>query len=687
VLINAALAAKSTTGGRLFFKNGVYNINSMTLESATGCNNFEGVAAIAYGIGLPSNTTLANSVQWLFEGESTTVWQGELVGATVNNAGVIFEITPTAVSSVAAGTILAGFWQRPITNCTTNTTNTSNDAHYKNMTVRFPLHTRGNEIGIAAYFNLNIEYENVVADFNELQSALKATAPLPGTYGSFGLTTTTSISGNYQYFKNTFVSGWHRGYDFQSEHIVSEQSTAIYSNSPGIFGRSMGAVNYASQIIQFDDQENLNGFIFGSNMSTNSRVDFLGLQIELLNDATWYSVRACTGAMTETTPGITTGLIYYVASCGVPLSLPPANLFSSGGQSFQAFSGAVPHFIAQVPGSDTFTRPNSANLGSGWTNCPGCALFGIVSNSATSSAYNIAYFTALTSNNDQFSRATVNTIDASGVAVEVRGSLTALTYYEYQCTNATRLIRKRVAGAFTTLATALSGGCAVGDIIELDAIGPNLYAYLTHSSIKTLDITGTDSAIASGYPGVASFALTDSLTNWFGTSLPTSRYSNSSLFTPDSTYGIPQKQFVFTADYTNATTGMTNVVGVGNAGQGLGFPVAANTSYTMTCDVLWSASAATAGPQFQITGPAAPTAVQYSVMQAVTATTDGTAGATAFSTALNASGATVVSATNEPARITMSLLNGANAGTIQLQAAAQGAGTLTIRQGSSCTLQ
>ena len=137
--------------------------------------------------------------------------------------------------------------------------------------------------------------------------------------------------------------------------------------------------------------------------------------------------------------------------------------------------------------------------------------------------------------------------------------------------------------------------------------------------------------------------------------------------------------------YTNATTGFTSVVG--SSGQTLSFSVEASTNYVMNCQILWSASAATAGPKFQFTGPASPTAVQYSVTTGVTATTTGDAGATAFSTSLNASGATVTASTLIPSELSLGLVNGTTAGTVTLQAAAQGTGTLTIEPGSYCTLQ
>lgn len=136
--------------------------------------------------------------------------------------------------------------------------------------------------------------------------------------------------------------------------------------------------------------------------------------------------------------------------------------------------------------------------------------------------------------------------------------------------------------------------------------------------------------------------------------------------------------------YTNATTTFSSVVG--GAGQTLQFSVEANTNYVGYCYILWQGSAATTGPKFQFTGPASPTAVSISMDSAVTATSLIYASATAFSSAVANSG-TVTTATNLPAHIQFSVLNGANAGTVVLQAAANGAGTLTIQPGSYCAMQ
>lgn len=134
-----------------------------------------------------------------------------------------------------------------------------------------------------------------------------------------------------------------------------------------------------------------------------------------------------------------------------------------------------------------------------------------------------------------------------------------------------------------------------------------------------------------------------------------------------------------TGSYTNATTTFSNVTG-------LSFSVAASTNYRAICRITWQGSAATSGPKYQFTGPAAPTAVAIGMNSVVTATTVIEASATAFSSAVANTG-TITTATNFTDTVDLGLVNGTTAGTVQLQAAANGAGTLTIANGSYCAVQ
>jgi hypothetical protein len=118
---------------------------------------------------------------------------------------------------------------------------------------------------------------------------------------------------------------------------------------------------------------------------------------------------------------------------------------------------------------------------------------------------------------------------------------------------------------------------------------------------------------------------------------------------------------------------------------GLSFSVVANTNYKVRCDLDYQTSATTADIKLQWTGPASPTAVTYDMVSEVTGSTLSASVATAFSTVLTEAGTPTIT-TNFPLTLTMTLINGANAGTVQLQAAATGVGTITIIPGA-CELR
>jgi hypothetical protein len=136
--------------------------------------------------------------------------------------------------------------------------------------------------------------------------------------------------------------------------------------------------------------------------------------------------------------------------------------------------------------------------------------------------------------------------------------------------------------------------------------------------------------------------------------------------------------------YTNATTTFSTL---GDGTRTVSFPVAANVDYTLSCKLFYQGSATTAGPKVQLTGPASPTAVILSVDGGTNATVYADAGATAFSTPVTAFGTLGAATTNFTLHIEAGIANGANAGTVALQLAANGAGTLTVQPGSYCRIQ
>jgi hypothetical protein len=208
--------------------------------------------------------------------------------------------------------------------------------------------------------------------------------------------------------------------------------------------------------------------------------------------------------------------------------------------------------------ADSFARANSSSLGANWASNFSAAM--VVSGNAAG-AQNAQYgeqsWTGQTFNADQFSRATIASLDGNGVGVLVRLAGAGVdTGYLYFCSTASssRVLQKRVAGASTTLATASGGSCAVNDVIELDVVGTSLIAL--HNG--TVDLSVSDGSISSGAPGVAAYNTTttsaDTVKNWIGGSLAVGN-ATTSIFNQPNTWVQPQ---TFASPITSASLAVPN---------------------------------------------------------------------------------------------------------------------------------
>lgn len=137
------------------------------------------------------------------------------------------------------------------------------------------------------------------------------------------------------------------------------------------------------------------------------------------------------------------------------------------------------------------------------------------------------------------------------------------------------------------------------------------------------------------------------------------------------------------SSYTNATTTFSTI---SDGTRSMSWAIAANTDYTMDCTFVGQGSATTAGPKFQLTGPASPTLVTLMVDGGTGTTAYANGSAIGFSSTNTTLGTLGVATTNFIWHVNASVINGANSGTLTLQAAANGAGTLTI-SGGSCQVQ
>ena len=125
--------------------------------------------------------------------------------------------------------------------------------------------------------------------------------------------------------------------------------------------------------------------------------------------------------------------------------------------------------------------------------------------------------------------------------------------------------------------------------------------------------------------------------------------------------------------YSNSSISFSNVPGIS-------FTADANSTYQIVCTGNMKQGTAAGGFQLQWTGPSSPTGVQ------ITATIGSTfKSANAFSAVM---ASTLSPATSDTATmVTLSLINGPNAGTVQLQAASDVAlETLTIEAPFICTV-
>lgn len=137
-----------------------------------------------------------------------------------------------------------------------------------------------------------------------------------------------------------------------------------------------------------------------------------------------------------------------------------------------------------------------------------------------------------------------------------------------------------------------------------------------------------------------------------------------------------------TSVYTNATTAFSTV------SFSPALPtIAANRTYSVRCEIIFQGSAGTAGPKFQVTGPAAATSVRLSVDGATASAGYAAAVASGFSNGNAALGTITSTGSDLIAHVIIGIMNGANSGAIALQAAANGAGTLTIQPDSFCVIQ
>lgn len=332
-IMTAIFAATAGAGGTYYYKNGWYPVNTLTAETNSGCTNY------SYGVGIP-NAPVGSWVQYQLIGESGTLNISEIPQSVPLNTaeqanGVIFDVTPTAVASVASTVYISDVWSRPNaggSSCTfPSYLELSTDIHMENITTRLPSNQRGNESGIwmgAAEF---FTYSGLLADFDSSYYTIATgAAPVAGASGSVGIVTPWSFAGAYEQGQHSAAIGWRIGWYFGEGQSCTLCNSA-FDYTPLEFGAAnTNSEFHTANLINFVDQENATGPILGPEMQPYSSLNLIGYDIEY-GASGWYA--RSTPDFVETNAGNSHGLITYntVEQGG---SHPTGPLFASGGGNF-----------------------------------------------------------------------------------------------------------------------------------------------------------------------------------------------------------------------------------------------------------------------------------------------------------------------------------------------------------------
>jgi hypothetical protein len=555
IVIQSAVNNVSATCGALFFKQGTYNFNSLTQEVNSGYSNF-------YAIGIPPQAAAGQFCYWDLEGEPPPSDVGGFFTSAVQTAGVIFNLTSTAVSSVAAHSKIMDLWARPMASGGAGSGGAG--VEINNIDFRVPTNQRGCETEVDMSLGMNTDIENIVLDTGVANGSLvfpvEDTCTAWGNSDAGGLVglVTTNSEKNQNYLLNDNCWGADLCMDIRSEHTVMINSWGDNCNHAFDYGNNAGGgalIYYPSQFIGDGLQACAKGLTIGSNFKAGARLTVIDMNME---DGT--GSFAPVYHFDELSPNLTQGSVSYnlqLPGGGSINHLLGTPFDGGGGGNFKIVG------LGALSGSqalDSFTRPNSVDLGAAWYIFPPSGTGGlqIVSNAATvvgagaASAREI-YVGQPFYGNDQFSKLTVASIDSSSttfatVMVNEPFSAATNTNYQYYCSHVAAGgsgIVALVAGVTHNLAVQTSAvGCNATDTIEIRTVtaptGVLVYAF--RNGIPDVNVNGGQPFLDASFKltgGGPAFQLNQdtaagvSATNWSGGNLPTLRGTDSMMANPE----------------------------------------------------------------------------------------------------------------------------------------------------------
>lgn len=506
------------SGGRIFFKNGIYNINSLVAEPSvnfavgTGVTTGAGTT-IDYSIGIPGTCAVTTTIcQWEIDGEST---QSFLYGSsgstgTVNQNGVILNVTSTALSSVTAGNMIVAVWAHP--DLTTGLNYQGSYVIMHSIGVRFPDNQRGNE----EWFDLSganfVELDNLVGDTNT--TYYNMLFPVQGTLGSYGLATPHgNMAGST--VTNSWMIGPYVGFDARGENSVFSNDLGGVNAECLDIGQRISYVGAVFHGMLFDHMmcaETAKGVTFGTSLNGFNEIEFEDFDFEDANPTNLPAFQPVYH-FKETNPGTAWGNISITRTIAAIGNVPIPNPFDGGGgnnfrvtnwngSSFTGNTslGALRWQYGLAPLAADYLTGSGA-LGANWAtnthisrNAVGVSTDGTAGNQWT---WNTA---AGTFTNGSSS---VTVVEGQSInnwmAATVRQTDVNNFYgcYAYSVAGSNRRdIIKTVAGTSTTLASDNLNAPA-GSVITCQAIGTTISMLVNGVQI----LSATDASLSSGYAG------------------------------------------------------------------------------------------------------------------------------------------------------------------------------------------
>jgi len=352
--------ARASTGGTLYFKNGIYPGQTSVQETLASQTNW-----YIWGIPGPVGT---EQVSFHVVCESFT----QILYSSIQTDGCIHLIMPSAYAGPQpSSNTLSGFWQRPTTNF--GSVNNNSD-FFVNNAVRIPdnQHTPSNSFDtFTAVYSSHI---GAVAD-----TAIPATDQLCSglTTGLTGVNgfRTNQTSTDETYFENTWAEGYTIPYNILSNHFIFINAHASCNFGAGTV--TMGGNVYGGIFIHFQDIHNLNGFTWNCTQP-GTRIDSLNQITEFTlsgtfnrNQNTLESAPGnCVGQVTTTTQA-TTGAIspgsYFVAGSGANYHVNESVRLLQVGLLTSSFTSAATTGLTKQTLA-TYTFPYASSSGPFQTN-------------------------------------------------------------------------------------------------------------------------------------------------------------------------------------------------------------------------------------------------------------------------------------------------------------------------------